>query len=372
MRLLFLDRSGWDFDVRTPLTQPMAGTQSGLCYLAAALAQRGHDVWTVTATTQPGTHLGVHSLSYTSPELNQLPVMDALVAIQSAGAGQTLRAAAKPGVTKVILWTGDTPDTYTVQSLKDPAERDCYDGFAFVSEWQRRQYHRFFPLDEARTKVMRNAIAPVMENMFAPQESILASKSPTPALAYCSAPFRGLDYLLDAFPEIHRRVPESRLRIFSSLRMYNVPADRDQAENAARYARANATEGVEYLGSLPQPQLAPHLKRAWVLAYPCVFVETSCMVAMEAMAAGCKIVTSEIGGLPETTAGFARLVPGPKDRQKYLPAFIDGVVAAIGEIASRGAEAELRKQSDFANDNYVWGKRAQEWVKWIASLAARG
>ena len=94
------------------------------------------------------------------------------------------------------------------------------------------------------------------------------------------------------------------------------------------------------------------------------------MVAMEAMAAACKVVTTQIGGLPETTAGFARLIPGPKDREKYLPAFIEGVVAAIGEITSGGGgvEAELRKESEFANEHYVWGTRADEWVKWVESM----
>ena len=42
MNWVFLDFIRWDYDVATPRERPLGGSQSALCYLAAALARRGH------------------------------------------------------------------------------------------------------------------------------------------------------------------------------------------------------------------------------------------------------------------------------------------------------------------------------------------
>ena len=75
------------------------------------------------------------------------------------------------------------------------------------------------------------------------------------------------------------------------------------------YARLKARPGAHYHGALAQPALAQELKRAAYLAYPCTFVETFRVVAMEAIAAGLESGEHDaLGALPETTLGFADLV----------------------------------------------------------------
>src|SRR5436190_17314187 len=53
MNWIFLDSIEWDYDVATPMERPLGGSQSALCYLASALARRGHAVATLTATKIP-------------------------------------------------------------------------------------------------------------------------------------------------------------------------------------------------------------------------------------------------------------------------------------------------------------------------------
>jgi len=369
MRLALVDFTPWDYDGDTPYERPLGGSQSALCYLTEQLARDGHDVLVLNHRAQAGIVRGVEYRPISQTKPAWLADREAAVVLNATEPVTVLRQYAAPG-TRLILWTQHAHDQPAVAPLSKADIRNTFDSIVFVSDWQREQYLRAFQLDAARTVVLRNAMAPAFERLFAPDDDVLAAKEHPPLVAYTSTPFRGLDVLVNLFPRIRRAVPEATLRIYSSMQVYQVSAADDGRRYAELYRRCDETSGIERVGSLTQPQLAEELRRTAVLAYPNHFAETSCIAAIEALAAGCQMVTSDLGALRETTSGFARLVPVDSGATEYAERFVDHTVAALHQAASASAElrAAIQTQVSSMQAEYTWRLRAQQWVAWLATL----
>jgi glycosyltransferase involved in cell wall biosynthesis/predicted O-methyltransferase YrrM len=372
MRIAFIDATGWDFNVDTPFVRPLGGSHSAACYLAIALAGAGHDVYFVSATSQPGNVRGVNCLSTRTFTPQQLPELnlDAAILLLGANPGRKMRDALGPAP-KLILWTGHDVDQSAVTALADPLRRDVFDGFAFMSEWQARRFVQKFSLPTDRTAALRNGVAPAfLEHRFTDAASILAAKRRPPVLAYTSTPYRGLDVLLALFPQIRARVPGARLQVYSDMSMYMESAQEDEREYGELYRLCRETDGVEYVGALPQPVLAGQLREVSVLAYTNTFVETACIAVLEAMASGCRIVTSDLGALPETTAGFATLIPVDRGPEEYARRFVEATVTALNEMNAPATGELLARQVRHVAEHADWNERAAAWARWLTELPA--
>ncbi|MDX2211782.1 MAG: tetratricopeptide repeat protein [Oculatellaceae cyanobacterium bins.114] len=384
MRIAFLDPIPWDYRPETPYQQPLGGSQSAVCYLAEALAQAGHTVFLLNGTSRTDLSSGVVCLPLAagSPELLKSLVLDALVVVNQPDIGQHFRPLL-PRSTRLVCWIQSAADQDNMRSLHQPELQQIYDGFAMVSEWQRDQFHHHLGLELTKMGVLRNAIAPVFQHLFAPTTPILAAKPQPPVLAYTSTPFRGLELLLDLFPTIRATVPGTTLKVFSSMQVYQQSVTQDEFRDL--YERCYRLEGVEYVGSLPQTELAQALRTVTAWTYPNIFFETSCIAVMEAIASGCQVITSAIGALPETTSGLAQLIAIPnaetstpqrfvswtwETQQEYAQQFIAATVQALqNQVADPLAiETALRNQVNFVNQTCVWAVRVHEWENWLNSL----
>jgi glycosyltransferase involved in cell wall biosynthesis len=133
------------------------------------------------------------------------------------------------------------------------------------------------------------------------------TRSPSRAI-YSSSPDRGLDFLVDIWPDVRAKVPDAEL-VCCYADVYDAAAAARPELQAFRDRLAAAiadTEGVFNLGSLAQPELASTMERCgvwlnpgWNGVYNVPFNETYCIGAVEAAAAGCAIVAADHGALPE-------------------------------------------------------------------------
>jgi glycosyltransferase involved in cell wall biosynthesis len=139
---------------------------------------------------------------------------------------------------------------------------------------------------------------------------------------------------------------------------------------AELYRRCAATEGVDYVGTVPQTELASELSHAAALAYPSTFPETSCIAAMEAMSLGAMILTTRSGAMPETTAGFGSMIEPYEDPARLAREFAQTTIDALAEARREpDAAAERRaRQIEFTRLNYSWPARAIEWEKYLSEI----
>jgi glycosyltransferase involved in cell wall biosynthesis len=366
MRIAFLDVSPMDYTVDTPYERPTGGTQSAVCYLAVELAKAGHRVSIVNNTTQPGSYRGVDCLTLkmggSGAFLNGFDVVIAVSGLLAQRLREDERVA-----TRIVLWAHMADDQPAMQLLADPAMQAAWNGFAFVSDWQRRACERAFSLPAGKSAVLRNAVSPAV--LEQPIEAPWFETGERPVLVYTTTPFRGLAHLIAGFPRIREAIPDVALRIFSSMKVYQQDGAQDPFGQV--YAAARATPGVTYYPGVGQTALAAELAKAAALAYPSVFAETSCIVAMEAMAAGAEVIGTTLGALPETTAGYGHLVETNDDALTLILNFANLTIATLQAIRADPVEAAQRRQAriDFARAEFDWAKRAREWAAWLETLS---
>jgi glycosyltransferase involved in cell wall biosynthesis len=132
-----------------------------------------------------------------------------------------------------------------------------------------------------------------------------------------------------------------------------------------------ALPGVDYRGPVSQSELALELRSAAALAYPSTYPETSCIAALEAMAMGALVITTRLGALQETLAGYGVLVD-PDDNADALAArFAPAVISSLNSQRLLPAAAAARRSAQIAyvRQNYLWSQRALEWESWLGELS---
>jgi glycosyltransferase involved in cell wall biosynthesis len=371
MRLAFVDyiypgdSAKTDYTAVTPLQRPLGGMQSSLCYLAMALAARGHDVSILNSSRKRGVFGGVNCIgfqtNFSAPSLGSFEVVVCLSPI-----GRYLRNAGLK--CPMVLWTmHDIDQLGALHTLLDGGERYLWNKIVTASNWQAGRYANRFKIKTKSLHVIHNAVSSAFESP-ARQKPYFFEAARPPVLIYSSTPFRGLDVLLSAFPLIRSLVPDCTAQIYSSMAVYSESDDRYKA----LYDRCRRTDGVEYHGSVSQTELSGAYADADIFAYPSTFRETSCISLMEAMASGCVVLTTDLGALSETAAGFGHLCvrsQGSSD-EEFANEYARFAARTIQEAVKNpiSYRDRLDEQREFVAKNYVWSARAAEWEQLLKAI----
>lgn len=376
MRIALVDFFSRDYGIEAAYQEAMGGAQASVCFLAEAFARLGHQVFLINHVSELRIERGVTCIPLRESDNHSLAGLrlNAMILSQNAGFAATRLPMRKmlPATTQLVFWAHDAWDARTLRPLQHSSETAAYDGFAFLSDWHRQTTLEHFGLPNTKCEVIGYGLAPLSRALFAPGESVLASKPSPPTLAYISAPYRGLDILLDALPRIREAIPGTRLRVYSGMGVYLPGQEGEDEQYRALFQRCLSQEGVEYCGPQPRAALAQALKQTTLLAYPNTFPETFCLSISEALAAGCEVVSTALGALPQTTLGLATLIPASKDSAVLRKAFEDAVIARLRLRESLSApelEAQLQTQVQHILQRMDWETQARAWISWLERLA---
>lgn len=257
-----------------------------------------------------------------------------------------------------VLWQHIPADQPLVMGMRDKFFVRMIDAFVYVSHWQHEKFRYIHQIPLENAVVIKNAIEPIE---FTPRET-----GDKIRLIYTSVPYRGLEVLLSAIDLLDR--DDIELDVFSSSVIYGPDFARIEGPRFQHILdRAAETRGVNLRGYAPNHEVRAALQQAHIFAYPCIFEETACLSLIEAGAAGCKMVATNIGGLPESSCEFATLVPIQASEQALVSNYAAALNATIEDcIATRFRGDE--RQSQFFNAAYAWQRRAPEWERLFYSL----
>lgn len=333
----------------------LGGSETMVVEMAKRLALAGHRVRVYTSTGKDGEGIFDGVEYRESGHLANVVSCDVLVAWRGAHLLE-LPIAAKLR----LLWVHDVFAMNATHASLLKADR-----ILALSEWHKGFLLQHHNLPDEHVRVTRNGID--LER-FA-DETIALKRNPHKAV-YSSSPDRGLPVLLQVWPEIRAKVPDAELHVFYGFfnwRSMAAARGDEQQLRAIDQLMAHMKQleplGVVFRDKVPQAELAREFQSAGVWAHPTWFSETSCLTAMEAQAAGCRIVTSAIAALKETVGPqFGVLLDGDWMSPEYQAAFVANVVDAMtcpeGEWMRTREKIMARAREDFGLDAL-----AADWVQ---------
>lgn len=239
------------------------------------------------------------------------------------------------------MWQHLNTDEGAAQGLRDPVYVAGLDAIVFVSDWQRQKYLREFGLPPEKCHVIRNAIEPI------PTHTKPTGKI---RLIYTSTPWRGLDRLIAAYRQLNR--DDVDLVVYSGTKIYGQAFhEQSGAKFQPLYDALKTLPNCTHYDLASNAEVRQALTETHILAYPNTWEETSCLSAIEALAAGCKVVTTKNGALPETCGDWADY------------ATVDDFAAALDRAIN---EYEYNPaQVAHYNSAYGWDARVCEWEKFL-------
>ena len=257
-----------------------------------------------------------------------------------------------------ILWEQNSYDQPNIQPwMKDPSNHYKYDWYVFNSHWCAEKYRMFFKLPADKCTVIKNAIE------HFPERKVYKKGDPI-KLIFHPTPWRGLNVMLGAMQLIKNK--NVTLDVYSSTEVYGTSFKKANYKiYQPLYKQAKKLPNVNYIGYKPNEQIVKNITQYQIFAYPNIWEETSCISAIEAMAAGLHMVTTNYGALYETCSEWPVYVQYSDNYKRLAEAFAYAIDSLTSFLHEDGCQNHLQSQANFYKKFYDWQGRKEDWTNFL-------
>ncbi len=254
-----------------------------------------------------------------------------------------------------VLWMQHFVNQEEAKNLGSKDYVNKLDHIIFNSNWNFEKFQYQFKIPESKSLVIRNAIKKI-NFQEKPKDKI--------NLIYHTTPWRGLTNLLKIFKNLN--LENVQLNVCSSTKIYGKKFDNILGEKYKNlFEECKNTKNVNYFGFIDNNKIIKLLEKTHIYSYPSIWPETSCISAIESMAAGCEIVTTNLGALYETCSPFGTLVSFDRNLDNLEKKYTEVLSNSIHNFWSEENQKKLKLQQETINNLYSWSKRALEWKKFF-------
>ena len=254
-----------------------------------------------------------------------------------------------------ILWQKNSYDQPNLAPwFKDKNNHKKYDWYVFNSHWNYEKFRMMFDIPCEKSLVIKNGI----DNIKARDLNTLKDKV---KLIFHPTPWRGLNVILAAMQYIKN--PNIELDVYSSTEVYGEEFKKSNDKYyQGLYDQAKELPNVNYIGYKPNEYIKENLHKYDIFAYPNIWEETFCISAVEAMAAGLYVITTDYGALYETCAEFSTYIPYQKSYENLAKNFAYAIEASAEKLYEPGVQQHLKMQIEYTNQYYSWVKQSNAWT----------
>ena len=250
-----------------------------------------------------------------------------------------------------ILWMHHFVNQKEAQNLGSKDFVQKLDYIVFNSNWNSENHIYQFKIPKNKSVVIKNAIEKI-DFEEKPKDKI--------NLIYHTTPWRGLALLLNVFKNLNLKNVE--LNVCSSTIIYGKKFDSVLGKTyESIFNECKNTKSVNYFGFLDNKKIIQMLKKMHIFSHPSIWPETSCIAAIESMAAGCEVVTTNLGALSETCSSFGTFVNFDRNFDNLEKKYKEILLNSIKNFWSDERQNKLKLQRETINATYSWNVRSIEW-----------